>query len=195
LGGIEVLQTTSFVPDGTGTKVIEGETMKRSIFLGVAGILILLNTLKAQQTVKASAVKSSTEEANIDSYISLLRQDVKKGKVAVLTEMMELTPDEASKFWPVYNDYDKELSKLGDERVALLRDYGQNYGTMTEQKIVEIGRKALDLETRRTEMKKRYFDRLSKSVSARVAGRFLQIENQLLMLLDLQMASSLPIVE
>ena len=166
--------------------------MKRSIFLAVGSIVILFSTLSAQQT---SAAKTETEEANINSYINLLRQDVKKGKVAVLTEMMELAPDEASKFWPVYNDYDKELSKLGDERVALLRDYGQNYGTMTDQKIAEIGRKALDLEARRTDLKKRYFERLLKTVSARVAGRFLQIENQLLMLLDLQMASTLPIVE
>lgn len=169
--------------------------MKRSIFLAVGSIVILFSTLNAQQTVNTSAAKTANEEANINSYINLLRQDVKKGKVAVLTEMMELTPDEASKFWPVYNDYDKELSKLGDERVALLREYGQNYGTMTEQKIIEIGRKALDLEARRTDLKKRYFERLSKTVSARVAGRFLQIENQLLMLLDLQMASTLPIVE
>ena len=46
--------------------------------------------------------------------------------------MMELTPNEASKFWPVYNDYDKELSRLGDERLALIRIYADNYGAMTE---------------------------------------------------------------
>ena len=170
--------------------------MKRSIFLAAGGIVILFTTLNAQQTAQTAAAKSSTEEANINSYISLLRQDVKKSKVAVITEMMELTPDEASKFWPVYNAYDKELTKLGDERVALIRDYAANYGSsMTDQKITEIGRKALDLEARRTELKKRYFDRLSQTVSPKIAGRFLQIENQLLMLLDLQMASSLPIVE
>ena len=109
--------------------------------------------------------------------------------------MMALTPEEASKFWPVYNEYDKELSRLGDERVALIKDYAENYGSMSDQKVVEIGRKSLDLESRRTAIKKKYFDRLSQTVSPKTAGRFLQIESQLLMIIDLQVASSLPIVD
>jgi hypothetical protein len=164
--------------------------MNRSIVLTIGGIVLLAAGVNAQD-----AAKASTEETNIQAYVSLLRQDLKKGKVAILTEMMELTPDEASKFWPVYNDYDKELTKLGDERVALIRTYAENYSNMTDQKVTEIARKALDQEARRTELKKRYFERFSKAVSPKTAGRFLQIENQLLMLLDLQMASSLPIVE
>ena len=164
--------------------------MKCFTFLTIGGIMILTARIDAQDTVKAS-----NEETNIQAYISLLRQDVKKGKVAVLTEMMELTPDEASKFWPVYNAYDKELTRLGDERLAVIGVYAENYSTMTDQKIGEIARKVLDLEARRTELKKRYFDRFSQAVSPRTAGRFLQIENQLLMIIDLQVASSLPIVE
>ena len=141
------------------------------------------------------AAKSEHRDANIQAYIDLLRQDLKKGKVAVLTEMMALTPEEASKFWPIYNEYDKELSKLGDERLALIKDYADNYGSMSDQKVVDIGRKSLDLESRRTALKKRYFDRMSQTVSPKTAGRFLQIENQLLMIVDLQVASSLPIVD
>jgi hypothetical protein len=141
------------------------------------------------------AAKPEHRDANIQAYVDLLRQDLKKGKVTVLTEMMALTPEEASKFWPVYNDYDKELSRLGDERVALIKDYAENYGSMSDQKVVEIGRKSLDLESRRTAIKKKYFDRLSQTVSPKTAGRFLQIESQLLMIIDLQVASSLPIVD
>ncbi|HYI97405.1 MAG TPA: hypothetical protein VEX68_27960 [Bryobacteraceae bacterium] len=163
--------------------------MKRFTVFAAGGI-ILAAALCAQD-----AAKSDHRDANIQAYIELLRQDVKKGKVAVLTEMMALTPEEASKFWPVYNEYDKELSRLGNERVALVKDYADNYGSMSDQKAVEIGRKSLDLESRRIALKKRYFDRISQSVSAKTAGRFLQIENQLLMIIDLQIASSLPIVD
>ena len=164
--------------------------MKCCAVFAVCGVLMLAAMLHAQE-----AARTPSEETNIKQYVKLLRQDLKKGKVAVLTEMMALTPDEASKFWPVYNEYDKELTRLGDERLALIRTYAENYGTMTDQKVSEIARKALDQEAQRTELKKRYFERFSKAISPKTAGRFLQIENQLLMIIDLQVASSLPIVE
>jgi hypothetical protein len=164
--------------------------MVRFTVIVMAGALIFVSGLTAQD-----AAKATSQEANIKSYINLLRQDVKKDKVSILTELMELTPEQAAKFWPVYNEYDKELTRLGDERIALIRIYAENYGSMSDQKVSEIGRKVLDLEAKRTDLKKRYFDRMSQAVSPKVAGRFLQIENQLLMILDLQVSSMLPIVE
>lgn len=158
--------------------------------IAVAGVLLSASPGNAQE-----AARSTTEQANIQSYIDLLRKDVRKEKVAILTELMDLTPEQASRFWPVYNEYDKELARLGDERVANVRVYTENYRSMSDQKVSEVARKALDLEARRTELKKRYFDRMSQAVSPKIAGRFLQIENQLLTIIDLQIASDLPIVE
>jgi hypothetical protein len=162
--------------------------MHRCTGIVIAGVLLSVSLLPAQEAAKAT-------EADIQNYIDLLRKDVKKDKVAILTANMELTPEEAAKFWPVYNEYDKELTKLADERVALIRDYAKNYGSMPDAKVSEIARKSLDLEARRTDLKKRYVERVSQAVSPKVAGRFLQIENQLLMLLDLQVSSSLPLVK
>jgi hypothetical protein len=164
--------------------------MKCSIVTAIGGLVILGAALNAQE-----ASKTRTQDANLKSAVKLLREDVKKGKVAVLTETMELTPDEASKFWPIYNEYDKELTLLGDERLALIREFAAKFGTMSDATITELGRKTLELEARRTDLKKRYFGRFGQAVSPKVAGRFLQIENQLLMIIDLQVASSLPIVE
>lgn len=164
--------------------------MVRFTVIAIAGALLFVSGLTAQD-----AATATPQEANIKSYINLLRQDVKKDKVSILTELMELTPEQAAKFWPVYNEYDKELTRLGDERIALIRIYAENYSAMSDQKVSEIGRKALDLEAKRTDLKKRYFERMSHTVSPKVAGRFLQIENQLLMILDLQVSSMLPIVE
>lgn len=156
---------------------------------------VVLSALAVYGLAGQEVTPASTQEANLKSYVTLLRQDVKKDKVAILTELLGLTPDQAAKFWPLYNEYDKELTKLADERVALIRTYAENYGTLTDQQIGDIGRKALDREARRTDLKKRYFDRFSQTVSPKIAGRFLQIENQLLGILDLQVMSMLPIVE
>jgi len=136
-----------------------------------------------------------TQEANFKAYVELLRKDLNKDKVSILTEMMDLGPEEAAKFWPVYNTYDKELTKLRDERVAFIRMYAENYSSLSDEKVTQIANGLLDLEIRRIQLRKQYFKTMSQTLSAKLAARFVQIESQIEKLVDLQIASSLPIVE
>jgi len=148
-------------------------------------------TAFAQQAVSAT----ETQEANLKAYVDLLRKDLRQDKVAIFTELMQLTPEEAAKFWPVYNEYDKALTKLGDERIALIRMYSDNYSSLTDEKAKQIATGVLDFEDHRNQLKRQYFQRMSQALSAKQAARFLQIENQIERLLDLQIAAGLPIVE
>ncbi len=139
--------------------------------------------------------QTQDQEANLREYISLLRQNVRTQKVAIMGQMMQLTPEQASKFWPIYNEYDRELTKLNDEKLAGIKKWAQNEHNVTDALAGELANKALDLESRRTDLKKKYVSQISDTLSPKLAARFLQIENQLLMLIDLQVASNLPIVE
>jgi hypothetical protein len=138
---------------------------------------------------------NETQEANFKAYVELLRKDLKKDKVSILTQMMELSPEESAKFWPVYNNYDKELTKLADERIAFIRMYAENYGSLSDEKITQIANGMLDLESRRIQLRKQYFQIMSKSLTPKLAARFVQVETQIEKLVDLQIASNLPIVE
>lgn len=134
-------------------------------------------------------------DVNLRAYVELLRSDVRSQKVAILTEMMNFTEQEDAKFWPMYREYDAELSKINDDRVTLIQDYAKNYEQMTDGAADRIARAALDLETRRQTLKRTYYDRLKSSTSAKTAARFLQVENQLLMIIDLQISAALPVVK
>lgn len=144
---------------------------------------------------QSGASAAETQEANFKAYVEMLRKDLKKDKVAILTELMQLMPEESAKFWPVYKDYDSSLTKLGDERIAFIRMYAENYMSLTDAKTTEIVNGLIDVEARRTQLKKQYFQRMSQAVSIKQAARFLQIENQIEKLIDLQISASLPIVE
>jgi hypothetical protein len=141
----------------------------------------------------AAVTADETRETNLRAYTELLRSDIRAQKVAVITEVMEFTEAEDAKFWPVYREYEAELAKVNDDRMALIKDYANNYDTLTDQVADRLAHGALDLEARRTALKTKYYDRLKTVISPKTAARFLQVENQLLLLLDLQIASSLPI--
>lgn len=166
--------------------------MKKTPMISVAALLF---GLAATTFAQSAPTPAETQEANLKAYVSMLRQDLRKAKVAILTELMQLLPDESAKFWPVYNEYDKSLTQLGDERTALIRMFAENYGSLTDEKVTQIATGLLDFEARRNQLKKQYFQKMSQTMSVKQAARFLQIENQIEKLVDLQISSSLPVVE
>jgi len=159
----------------------------------LAGLLAVStgSTLRAQE--KAS--EADTQEQNIDAYVGLLREDVQKQKVAITSQIMQFTPEQAAVFWPIYNDYTKELSALGDLRLQGIKEYAANYNSLSDQKATELANMRLEYEEKLLALKKKYFEKLSKALTPKLAVRFFQVENQLLDLIDLQISSNLPIVQ
>ncbi len=157
-----------------------------------------LLSLSAAMLLTAAAfgsVEAQQQGPTAQQYLELLRQDIKTTKVAVLTEAMNLTPAQSDKFWPLYREYDMALSRIGDAQLANIRDYAQSYDRMTDEIARTLVERSFQVQQDRLALRKRTFDRMSKELGATVAARFSQIENQLLMLIDLQIQSELPLVE
>ena len=144
---------------------------------------------KAAQTLATDAQKK-----NIQQYIELLRADVRQEKSQIMGAVMQLDVTEAAKFWPIYEEYDGELTTLNNLRSENIQDYARSYTQMTDEKAEELIKRALDYQKQRSELLGKYFERVKQSLGAITAARFLQIEHQLLLIIDLQIASSLPIV-
>jgi hypothetical protein len=161
--------------------------------------LLVLSTVASahgQETRQAGATDiAATKDLNLRAYVELLRSDLRGQKVAIITELMEFTESEDAAFWPVFREYEVELTKINDDRVSLIEEYARNYPKMTEPVADKLVMTALDLESRRTATKAKYYSRLKTVLSPRVAARVLQIEHQILLLVDLQIAASLPIVK
>ncbi len=165
--------------------------MKRICMTFVVQSLLCVGGPLIAQEIKPA----TTEEQNIDAYISLLRQDIQSQAVAIIGQMMQFTPEQASAFWPVYAEYSKELQRIGDLRVANIKDYAANYGSITDQKAEELVMKALEFQTKRLELKKQFFSKFAKALSPKLAAKFFQVEHQLQLILDLQISAELPVVD
>src|SRR5262245_18237529 len=143
----------------------------------------------AQQS-QMPATQTESREANLTAYVELLRSDLRTQKVAIITEMMQFSEEADAKFWPIYREYELELSKINDDRMALIVDYATAYDKMTDAIADKLGGRALELEGRRHALKEKYFARLKSVLPAVTVVRFFQVENQILLLLDLQIAAS-----
>jgi hypothetical protein len=150
---------------------------------------ILVATL-ALPSLAALAQDNST----LDSDIQVLRSDIRAQKTQIISDQLKLSDTEAKPFWPIYREYETELSKLNDEKVAILKDYATSYDNMTDTQIQGLADRSFKLESRRTDLKQKYFKKISKTVSPKTAARFIQLENRLDLLLNLQIADSIPML-
>ena len=167
--------------------------MRRPVMATLVALLFSGVAASAQSPSPSGATQQATE-LNLSAYAELLRSDVQAQKVAILTQVMGFTEVEDAAFWPIYREYSLEMSRLGDERVALIAEYAKQYAQMSESAASALGDKAVALEARRQAAKSACYERVKKALSPRTALRFLQVEHQLLLLIDLQISSALPIV-
>jgi hypothetical protein len=149
------------------------------------------------QTSEQSAPGSPGADAqgkNLQAYIDLLRRNVRQQKAEIMGAVMLLSADDAAKFWPIYSEYDAELTKLNNLRVENIKDYASNYTQMTDEKADELIQKSLAYQRQRSELFAKTYGRVKQALGGITAARFAQVEHQLLLLIDLQVTSSLPIV-
>jgi hypothetical protein len=138
---------------------------------------------------------SQSRELNTEAYIQLLRMDMKLKKEQIVKEAMQLNDQQAAIFWPIYHEYDAAQTKLADERLAIIADYAQNFLTMNDDKADELAQQVMQHDEKRMALREKYYGILKKSLPAILAVRFFQVENQIQLIVDLQIASNLPIIE
>lgn len=107
------------------------------------------------QDATSQPVAQPTSDASTDQYIEMLRKDVRSLKKQVIAANLDLTDKEAEKFWPIYDQYTVELAKINDTKVALIKDYAQNYSSMTDEQAEAYvrGRAAVDESVNRLRLK------------------------------------------
>jgi hypothetical protein len=151
-------------------------------------------TQPKQAVVQAATSPNSDVQKNTQEYIDLLPSDVRQQKAEVLGSVMQLSAADAAKFWPIYAEYEAELTRLNDLRVANIQEYARTYDQMTDEKADELMRNALEYRKQRPELLAKYYERVKQALGATTAARFIQVEDQLLSIIDLQIDSFLPIV-
>jgi hypothetical protein len=162
--------------------------------------LLAASPVKAQTTTQSTEKKAApspqadAEKKNLQVYVDLLRRDVRQQKSEIMGSVMALSADDAAKFWPIYSEYDAELAKLNDQRLENIKEYARAYNQMTDAKADELIQNAVAYRKQRADLLAKTYDKVKQALGAITAARFAQVEDQLLLIIDLQIDSSLPIV-
>ncbi len=159
----------------------------------LAGALVLQSAVLAQQAQQQAQVSSSPTVTDQD--IQLMREDIRSQKKQIIAANMQLTDAEATKFWPVYDAYKVETTKIGDARYALIKEYVQTYNTMTDAQAKSLIKRAGDLEQQVIALRMQWMPKFEAVVPGKKAALFYQLDRRLGLIVDLQLASVIPMVQ
>jgi len=144
---------------------------------------------------KAFAQDTAAQGISIDEDIKLFRQDLRSMKKQIVALNMNLSESEALQFWPIYDRYTKELTAITDSKYALLKDYAQNYDSITGEQAESYVKGRADVEESITKLRLRYFPIFRKVLSGQATARFFQIDWRLGLIMDLQLMSQTPLID
>ncbi len=157
----------------------------RSIVMAVVALTVIV----------AALVPASPVYADSEKYLEMIRQDLRTTKMAYMTEGMNLTAEQGELFWPIYRDYLNKLSEIGDRRIVNIKEFAENFENMTGDKASEIMKNSFKNKKDYYSLLEKTAKKVGKELDPVMAGRFVQMENTLNLLIDLQLESEIPLFE
>jgi len=145
------------------------------------------NASSAKKDATKSSVANDASQPNSDDFIELLRKDVRSQKKQIIAENMDLSDAEAEKFWPVYDQYSAELSRIYNTKIALLNDYAENYSSMTGEQAENYIRKRAEVEQSIMRLRLKYMPAFRKVLSGRETALFYQLDWRLGLAIDVEL--------
>ena len=151
----------------------------------------------AQEPASGAAATSSDKnlEASLDQNVALMRQDLRSQKKQLIAANLNLTDAEATKFWPVYDQYTAELTKLGDQKYGLIKEYGLGYGTLTNEQALSLVKRSLALDEQIAQLRTKYVPIFNQVLPGTKTATFFQLDRRITNLIDLKVASQIPLVQ
>jgi hypothetical protein len=163
--------------------------MKKSVI----AILILAGVVLANN--RDLYAQDSANPTVSDQDVQLLRKDLRSQKKQLIAANLPLTDAEAVKFWPVYDQYAAEITKIGDTRFALIKEYAAGYNSLTDEQAQSLITRSIGVDESFVQLRLKYVPIFQKVLSGKKTAMFFQMDKRVALMIDLQLASIIPLVQ
>jgi len=167
---------------------------KRQAILWAVALAVVL-TVAAAPAQNTLTVPNIQPTAASDQNIQMLRENLRAQRKKIIAANMNLTADESTKFWPIYDQYQQELNKIGDVRWQLMREYAESYPNVSVDQAQTFMKQSTATDQQMIALRDKYVPIFEKVISPKKAALWYQIDRQIDLAVNLQLASVLPLVD
>jgi len=127
--------------------------------------------------------------------IEMLRKDIRSQKKQLMAQNLKLTDTDATKFWPIYDQYTAELVKINNQKYATIQKYADEFGTLTDEQAQSLIKQWLDVDVSVGQLRLKYLPIVAKAIGGKKAATWAQIDRRLQSMIDLQLGSRIPLAQ
>jgi Spy/CpxP family protein refolding chaperone len=156
-------------------------------------VLLLVCALIAAPALAQSSAPAAKPADNME----ILKEKLKADKKLLIAANLDLTEDEAKKFWPVYESYQKELHQINDQLATVIMAYAKEYNanTLTDEKAMRLLNQSFAVDDAESKLKKAFLPKLAKALPGRKVARYMQIENKIRAIIRYEIAGGVPLAQ
>jgi len=166
------------------------------VSMAAGGLLACAAGTQAQNAGAQPAAAADSQPHRIsDQEMELLRKDLRSQKKQILAQNLKLSDADATKFWPIYDRYVAELTKVNDKKYSALQQYADGYGTLTDEQALGLIKQLQEVDIAAAQLRAKYTPIVAQAIGGRKAATFGQIDRRLQMMVDLQLGSRTPLVQ
>lgn len=136
-----------------------------------------------------------TNFAQTNEYLEMSRDVLKSERKEAIAEVMSLNETQETAFWELYNEYESLNYDIQNKRIALIKDYAENYESMTNDKADALVREYFKFKELDSKLKYKYYKKMKKVIPATEAAKFTQANSKIDTLIDMELALDIPLIE
>jgi Spy/CpxP family protein refolding chaperone len=166
--------------------------MRRTLaYLLVACFVV--GSLQAQTPAKQVSA-TSPSPASVDSSLTAFRADMQSSRADIMAKNLSLTADQAAKFWPVFNAYQKEQNVIMDEQLKGIQQYVAGYDSLDDAAALALMKAHLDRDAKMNALRQKWLGEFQKVLPGKLAARAMQIDRRLSLVTQVELASRIPLI-
>lgn len=152
-------------------------------------------SLETGTNAQTTPPQENSQHVISNQDLDLLRKDLRSKRKQLIATNLSLTDTEATKFWPVYDQYVSELIVINDQKFGLIQNYADNWGKLTNEQSLSFIRQWLDADIATAQLRQKYVPIVSKVLDGRKSATFFQLDRRIAMMIELQVSSQMPLVQ
>ena len=161
----------------------------------LAAATFTLSPAHAQDTTNGTAAIPMSRAPLTAADLEGLRAELRATRKQLMAQNLILTPEESTRFWPIYDRYQADLTKIKDDQYQLIAEYANGFGHYDDAKATDYITRWLDLDVRTTALRAHYVPIVGRVLPGVKATSFFQMDRRVSMLIDQRIAALLPVLQ
>ncbi len=141
-------------------------------------------------------VSAQTNEqfADMNDTIEMVRSVAALERKAVIAKALQLTGEESTKFWRIYDEYAVDKKRVNDRLVKIISDYAANFESLSDELATSLVDDHMDVQSDLLKLRSRYLRKFDRVLAPKTLARFYQLENKLDAVANVLLAQEIPLI-